>query len=90
VTALDDLEARVSALEASQADYRAVLSAVNALGANQRELATNQRTMAETLQDRVNRLSALEASASDTNARVRSLEDTTVEIKDLLIRALER
>ncbi len=34
---MEDLEARVAALEASQADYRAVLSAVNALGANQRE-----------------------------------------------------
>jgi hypothetical protein len=29
-------------------------------------------------------------STTDTNARVRSLEDTTVEIKDLLIRALEK
>ena len=85
---MDDLEARVAALEASQADYRAVLAAVNALGANQRELATNQRTMAETLRDHGNRLSALEVSPTDTNARVRSLEDTTVEIKDLLIRAL--
>ena len=28
---LEDLEARVAALEASQADYRAVLAAVNAL-----------------------------------------------------------
>jgi hypothetical protein len=36
---LEDLEARVAALEASQADYRAVLAAVNALGANQREHA---------------------------------------------------
>jgi len=34
---LEDLEARVAALEASQVDYRAVLAAVNALGANQRE-----------------------------------------------------
>lgn len=33
----EDLEARVAALEASHADYRAVLAAVNALGANQRE-----------------------------------------------------
>jgi len=87
---LDDLEARVAALEASQADYRAVLAAVNALGANQQELATNQRTMADTLRDHGNRLSALEVSTTDTNARVRSLEDTTVEIKDLLIRALEK
>ena len=85
---MDDLEARVAALEASQADYRAVLAAVNTLGANQRELATNQRTMAETLRDHGNRLSALEVSTTDTNARVRTLEDTTVEIKDLLIRAL--
>ena len=87
---MDDLEARVAALEASQADYRAVLAAVNALGANQRELATNQRTMADTLRDHGNRLSALEGSTTVTNARVRSLEDTTVEIKDLLIRALEK
>jgi septal ring factor EnvC (AmiA/AmiB activator) len=36
---LEDLEARVAALEASQADYRAVLAAVNALGANQRDHA---------------------------------------------------
>jgi hypothetical protein len=34
---LEDLEARIAALEASQADYRAVLAAVNALGANQRD-----------------------------------------------------
>lgn len=37
VTTLEELEARVAALEASHADYRAVLAAVNALGANQRE-----------------------------------------------------
>jgi hypothetical protein len=40
---LDDLEARVAALEASHADYRAVLAAVNALGANQRELTVTVR-----------------------------------------------
>jgi hypothetical protein len=37
VATLEDLEARVAGLEAAQADYRAVLTAVNALGANQRE-----------------------------------------------------
>lgn len=36
---MEDLEARVAALEAAQADYRAVLTAVNALGANQRDHA---------------------------------------------------
>ena len=32
---LAELEARVAALEAERADYRAVLAAINALGANQ-------------------------------------------------------
>ena len=90
MAALEDLEARVTALEASQADYRAVLSAVNALGANQRELALNQREMAATLVDHGKRLDSLETKVDDTNARVRSLEDTTTEIKELLIRALDR
>ena len=40
---LEDLEARVAALKASQADYGAVLAAVNVLGANQREMAMTQR-----------------------------------------------
>jgi hypothetical protein len=90
VPALEDLEARVAALEASQADYRAVLAAVNALGANQRELALNQRETAATLVDHGNRLNSLETKMDDTNARVRSLEDTTSEIKELLIQALDR
>ena len=88
--ALEDLEARVAALEASQADYRAVLAAVNALGANQRELALNQRETAATLVDHGNRLNSLETKMDDTNARVRSLEETTSEIKELLIQALDR
>jgi len=83
MAALEDLEARVSALEASQADYRAVLAAVNALGSNQRELA-HRMGRVET------RLDTVESKLDDTNARVRSLEDTTSEIKELLIRALER
>jgi hypothetical protein len=90
VPALEDLEARVAALEASQADYRAVLAAVNALGANQRELALNQRETAATLVDHGKRLNSLETKMDDTNARVRSLEETTSEIKELLIEALDR
>ena len=80
---MEDLEARVSALEASQADYRAVLAAVNALGANQREMAVQQREIAETQREQGRQL-------IDTDARVRALEETTSEIKDLLIRALEK
>jgi chaperonin cofactor prefoldin len=90
VPALEDLEARVAALEASQADYRAVLAAASALGASQRELTFNQRETAATLKDHGKRLNSLETKMDDTNARVRSLEDTTSEIRELLIRALDR
>ena len=90
MSSLADLEARVAALEASQADYRAVLAAVNALGVNQRDLAGNQREMATTLREHGTRFSRVESTLDDTNNRVRSLEDTTIEIKELLIRALDR
>ena len=90
MAALEDLEARVSALEASQADYRAVLAAVNALGANEREMAETLRDHGKRLGGVEVRLTSLETKLDDTNARVRSLEDTTGEIKELLITALER
>jgi prefoldin subunit 5 len=90
MAALDDLEARVSALEASQADYRAVLAAVNALGANQRDHAERLGRVEKRLDSVDSQLTSVESKLDDTNARVRSLEDTTSEIKDLLIRALER
>lgn len=80
---LEDLEARVAALEASHADYRAVLAAVNALGANQRELAEGQRQLRADVD-------GIKSTLADTNARVRSLEDGQAEIKDLLIRALDK
>ena len=83
MSSLADLEARVAALEASQYDYRAVLASVNALGANQRE-------MNEALRENGAQLTRVESSLDDTNTRVRSLEDTTSEIKELLLRALDR
>lgn len=81
--ALEDLEARVAALEADRADYRAVLAANNALGANQRELALRLGSVED-------RLGSVEAKVDDTNARVRSLEEGQADIKDLLVRALNR
>jgi uncharacterized coiled-coil protein SlyX len=87
---MEDLEARVAALEASQADYRAVLEAANALGANHREMATTLREHSRILREHSEALDELKAGHSDTNARVRSLEDGVVEIKDLLVRALDR
>jgi glutathione S-transferase len=75
VPTLDDHEARIAALEAAQADYRAVLAAVNALGANQREHSL--------------RLAALETRVDEgfrlTDARFRSLDEHLAEIKDLII-----
>lgn len=78
---MEDLEARVAALEASHADYRAVLAAVNALGANQREHALRL--------DRVEtRLSGVETQLADfrqeTQGRFRSVDDQLAEIKDLI------
>lgn len=90
MSSLVDLEARVAALEAAQYDYRAVPAAVNALGANQREQAERLGRV-ETRLDTVEvRLTRVESTLDDTNTRVRSLEDTTTEIKELLVRALER
>jgi hypothetical protein len=89
VAALEDLEARVAALEASQADYRAVLAAVNALGANQRDHAL-RLTGVET------RLTRVETDLGDfriemadfrqeTQGRFRSVDEQLAEIKDLIL-----
>jgi uncharacterized coiled-coil protein SlyX len=89
VATLEDLEARVAALEASQADYRAVLAAVNALGANQREHSL-RLTSVQTRLDRVDtRLTGVETRLADfrqeTGARFRSVDEKLAEIKDLII-----
>jgi hypothetical protein len=79
---LEDLEARVAALEASQADYRAVLTAVNALGATQRDHGL-RLTAVET------RLGTVETEVSDfrteTRGRFRSVDEQLAEIKDLIL-----
>ena len=69
---LEDLEARIAALEASQADYRAVLAAVNALGANQRDHALGLAGVTESFEVKgAGRLivwSALPSTRSKTDA----------------------
>ena len=82
-TSLAELEARVAALEAERADYRAVLTAVNALAENQREHAQQVR-------DTNVRVRSIESSLATTDGRVRSIEDNLAEVKDLLIRALDQ
>lgn len=80
---MEDLEARVAALEASHADYRAVLSAVNALGANQREHSLR-------LTGVESRLTAVETGIADlrqeTRAGFRTVDEHLAELKDLIIR----
>ena len=80
---LEDLEARVAALEAAQADYRAVLAAVNALGANQREVVLTQS-------EHTGDLAELKNGQAGLQAGQRSLEEHLAEVKDLLVRALYR
>jgi len=79
---LEDLEARVAALEASQADYRAVLAAINALAANQREHALGLAAVK-------NHLAAVKTDLDDfrqeTRATFRSVDEQLAEIKDLII-----
>ena len=86
---LEDLEARVAALEASRADYRAVLAAANALGANQRDHG-HRLTAVETRLGTVNtRLATVETELADfrteTRARFRSVDEQLAEIKDLIV-----
>lgn len=85
-----ELEARIAALEAERVDYRAVLAAVNALGANQRDLTTRVGEVEGRFGAVETRLGTVELTAQDTNTRVRSLEDGMAEMKDLLVRALDR
>jgi hypothetical protein len=62
------------------ADYRAVLAAVNALGANQREHSL-----------RLNGIDArLTSMETEIQARFRSVDEQLAEIKDLIIGRNER
>ena len=79
---LEDLEARVAALEATQADYRAVLAAVNALGANQREHAIGLGAVKTELATVKTGLADFRA---ETRATFRSVDEQLAEIKDLII-----
>lgn len=64
---LADLEARIAAVEASQADYRAVLAAVHALGANQREHSLRLVTVES-------KLDAVEARLGTVESRLGTVE----------------
>ncbi len=86
---MEDLEARVAALEASHADYRAVLAAVNALGANQRDHGLRMTSVETRLTNVEARLGTVETELADfrqeTRGRFRSVDEQLAEIKDLII-----
>jgi hypothetical protein len=89
VATLEDLEARIAAMEASQADYRAVLAAVNALGANQRDhafgLAAVQTDLVAVKTDVAAVKSELADFRTETRATFRSVDEHLAEIRDLII-----
>lgn len=80
--ALEDLEARVAALEADRADYRAVLAAVNALGANQREHAL---AIGELRNDSTEVKAELREVKTELREFRRSTEEHLAELKDLIV-----
>jgi uncharacterized coiled-coil protein SlyX len=89
VATFEDLEARVAALEASHADYRAVLAAVNALGANQRDHGLRLTAVDARLGTVDTRLTTVETELADfrteTRASFRSVDEHLAEIRDLII-----
>ena len=86
---LEDLEARIAALEASHADYRAVLAAINALGANQREHAIGLSGVKIELAQVTSELAEFKVEFGDfrqeTRATFRTVDEQLAEIKDLII-----
>ena len=74
---------------APQADYRAVLSAVNALGANQREhafdLAAVKTDVAAVKTDVAALKTEFAGFRTETRATFRSVDEQLAEIKDLII-----
>lgn len=85
---LAELEARVAALEAERADYRAVLAAINALGANHRDHSTRVAAVESRLEAVETRLGTVESTLREHTGYLRSLDENQAEIKELLVRAL--
>jgi prefoldin subunit 5 len=86
---LEELEARIAALEADRADYRAVLSVVNTLGATVRELAETVREHSRSIESLEGRVESLDVSFADLKqemrAGFRSNEEHFAELRDLII-----
>lgn len=72
---LEQLEARIAALEAQQADYRAVLTTINALG-------TQTRAQFDRVHEQID---SVENTLNEHTARFNSIDEHLAELKDLII-----
>ncbi|MCV7199855.1 hypothetical protein [Mycobacterium angelicum] len=77
---LRNLRARIAALEASQSDLAAMADAIKAFGSTQQMLADVLRGFGGGMRD----------TADDSNQRIRAIEASVAEIKDLLGRTTGR
>jgi chromosome segregation ATPase len=78
---MEDLEARIAAVEASQADYRAVLAAVNALGANQREHSLRLVTVESKVDGVESRLGRVESRLGTVESRLGTVESELADFR---------
>lgn len=89
MTTLEDLAARVAALEAERADYRAVLAVVNALSVStgERLQAVDQRLsgVERRLDGVEQRLTSVEGKLDSHTGRFNSIDEHLAEIRDLII-----
>ena len=85
-----EVEARLAAVEAERADYGAVPAAINAFGENQRELNGRVNSVESRLGSVESQLATVEVKVDDTGASVSSIEEGVAEVRDLLVRALDR
>jgi chromosome segregation ATPase len=75
---LEDLETRIAAIAASQAELLAVITSVE----------DTQRVLADALRQYSVRMGSVESTAQNTNHRIGSVEESLAEIEDLLGKAL--
>ena len=87
-TTLVELEARVAALEADRADYKAVMAALNAFSQQTRERFDAMDLKFSGQISELRRES--DARWHETKARFRSIDEHFGELKDLIVRVLER
>jgi chromosome segregation ATPase len=83
------LDARVAALEAAQSDYRALLAAGNALGANQRDHASAINELRTDVSDIKTYVAEVKTEIAEVNTELRgfrrSTEENLAELKDLIV-----